>query len=507
MHRGCFYAVGNRFMDTSLTPLQPSDFGTAQARHLLLRAGFGGGPDEIAGLAAMGLDKAVRSMLELPPTSSADTSHEIDPDVLRPPTAEERERFAKAKRDNNEAARSEVRRIINERRAQDRRMLGDLRRWWVGLMLDTPTPLRENLVLLWHSHFASRHRNVRDTFLMYQQNQLFREHAAGSFAELARAVVRDPAMLKFLNNDQNNKKKPNENLAREFMELFTLGEGNYSEDDIKQGARALTGYHVDDNDFVFHDRRHDGAKKTVLGRTGKFDGDDFVGVLIDQPACPRYIALKLYRHFVADVSDQIDEVTGPNKAVIQRMAGMLRKNGYQVAPVLESLFKSKHFYDPMIVGKKIKSPVQLVAGTARSLGTPQRSLGTLSDGMRVMGQDLFDPPSVAGWSGGRSWINTSTLFTRQNVCTYLITGKDPRRKKWSRKQAGYDPMPLLAGVDSREPKPVVDHVVGFMLGDHTPPARREPLYRFMQQRSKGVTADSMIALLTLITATPEYQLC
>jgi uncharacterized protein (DUF1800 family) len=336
---------------------------------------------------------------------------------------------------------------------------------------------------------------------------MFRDHAAGSFADLARAVVRDPAMLKFLNNDQNNKKKPNENLAREFMELFTLGEGNYSEDDIKQGARALTGYHVDDNDFVFHDRRHDSKKKTVLGETGKLDGDDFVEVLLNQPACPRYIALKLYRHFVADVSDQMDEVSGPNMAVIQRMASMLRKNGYQVAPVLEVLFKSKHFYDPMIVGRKIKSPVQLVAGTARTLNTPTRSLGTISDGLRIMGQDLFDPPSVAGWNGGRSWINTSTLFTRQNVCTYLITGKDPRKKKWNRGQVGYDPMQLLAGIDSREPMPVVDHVVDFMLGDHTPAARREPLYKFMQDRSKGVSPDSTIALLTLIAAMPEYQLC
>jgi len=178
--------------------------------------------------------------------------------------------------------------------------------------------------------------------------------------------------------------------------------------------------------------------------------------------------------------------------------------------VLETLFKSRHFYDPKIVGQKIKSPAQLVVGTARTLGTPgppTRSLGTLSDGLRAMGQDLFDPPSVAGWDSGRSWINTSTLFTRQNVCTYLITGKDPRGKKWNRKQVRYDPMPLLAGITSREPRPVVDHVINFMLGDHTPQARREPLYRFMRERGKGVTADSMIALLTLITATPEYQLC
>lgn len=494
-------------MDTSLSPIRPGDFGPAQARHLLLRAGFGGGPEEVADLAEAGLGKAVEGVIGQAASTGVEAEPQIDPDVIRPLTTEERQQFADARREGDEAARSRLQKTINERRAQDRRMLGELRRWWVGLMVDSPSPLREKLVLLWHSHFASRHRNVRDTYLMYQQNQMFRGHAAGSFAELARAVVRDPAMLKFLNNDQNNKGKPNENLAREFMELFTLGEGNYTEADIKQGAKALTGYHIDDNDFVFRERRHDNTKKTVLGETGRLDGDDLVDVLLDQPACPKYIALKLYRHFVADVTDYLHEVPEAQQEVIRRMAVMLRKNGYEVAPVLEALFKSRHFYDPGVVGHKIKSPAQLVAGTARTLGTPTRSAGTLSDGLTAMGQALFDPPSVAGWAGGRSWINTSTLFTRQNVCTYLITGKDPRKKKWNRKQVGYDPMHLLAGVDSREPRPVVDHIVGFMLGDHTPAERREPLYQFMRARSKGVTKDSLIALLTLITAMPEYQLC
>lgn len=494
-------------MDTPLSPIQTDTFGPVQARHLLLRAGFGGGPDDISQLVESGLDRAVNKLVSGAESTYPASLPEVDPDVIRPLTEDERRTFARARREGDEAARSALQRTINERRAQDRRMLGDLRRWWVGLMIDSPAPLREKLVLLWHSHFASRHRSVRDTFLMYQQNQMFREHAAGSFAELAKAVVHDPAMLKFLNNDQNNKSKPNENLAREFMELFTLGEGNYTEKDIKQGARALTGYHVEDDDFVFHERRHDTSKKTVLGETGKLDGDDFVDVLLDQPVCPKYIALKLYRHFVADVSDYLDEVPDANREVVQRMAVMLRKNGYQIAPVLKKLFKSKHFYDPQIVGRKIKSPAQLVAGTARALGTPIRSIGTLSDGLTAMGQALFDPPSVAGWAGGRSWINTSTLFTRQNVCTYLITGKDPRKRNWNRRQTGYDPMPLLAGVESREPEPVVDHIVGFMLGDHIDAARHEPLYQFMRDRSKGVTADSLIALLTLITAMPEYQLC
>ncbi len=230
-------------------------------------------------------------------------------------------------------------------------------------------------------------------------------------------------------------------------------------------------------------------------------------ILLVQPACPRYIALKLYRHFVADVSDYLDQVPDDHRTIVLRLATMLRKNHYRVAPVLKTLFRSRHFYDPKIVGMKIKSPAQLVVGTIVTLGTPTRSIGTLSDGMKLMGQTLFDPPSVAGWPGGRDWINTSTLFTRQNICAYLITGKDPRKKRWSPGQAGYDPMPLLDSVDRKDPQAVVDHLVDLMLGHHIKPERRQPLYEFLAQRKKGVNRDSMFALLTLITAMPEYQLC
>ena len=494
-------------MDTSFKPIDPASFGPAQARHLLLRAGFGGGPDQINQMVELGPTRAVRQLIGDATQSDPMTNPDIDPDVIRPLNDDERQTLIKARRENDEAARSTIQRSINLRRAEDRRMLGSLRRWWVELMIDTPAPLREKMVLLWHSHFASRHRNVRDTYLMYQQNRLFREQAVGSFAKLARGVVHDPAMLKFLNNDQNDKRKPNENLAREFMELFTLGEGHYTERDIKQGAKALTGYGVNDNDFAFHENRHDESDKSLLGEKGDLDGDDFVSVLLEQPTCPKYIALKLYRHFVADVSDYLDRVPDENRKVVLRMARMLAGNNYDLAGALEKLFLSRHFYDPAIVGKKIKSPAQLVVGTARMLGTPKRSVGALSDGLTAMGQSLFDPPSVAGWPGGSDWINTSTLFTRQNICTYLIAGKNPRKKNWKRKQIGFDPMGLLAGLDSREPKAVVDHVVDFALGDHTPAERRGPLYQFMQARDKGVNTDSMIGLLTLVTAMPEYQLC
>jgi uncharacterized protein (DUF1800 family) len=342
---------------------------------------------------------------------------------------------------------------------------------------------------------------------MQQQNEMFRAHANGSFADLARGIVRDPAMIRFLNNDRNNRRRPNENLARELMELFTLGEGYYSEDDIKEGARALTGYHVDDNDFRFARFAHDPDDKTILGQTDDFDGDSFVDLLLNQQACSRFIALKLYRHFVADVSDDWDLVPAANRAVVEAMAEQLRDNGYQIAPVLTRLFSSQHFYDPQIVGNKIKSPVQAVVGTARSLGTPTRNRRSLTQALSAMGQDLFEPPSVAGWEGGRSWINTSTLFIRQNTSVYQITGSSPNRD-FRKDDMGYDPMPLLEGVtDKTSPQQVADHLIDALLGEHLPPIRREPLVRFMQQRSSGVTPDSVVGLLLLITAMPEYQLC
>ena len=381
-----------------------------------------------------------------------------------------------------------------------------LQRWWVERMAQTPRPTEERLTMLWHSHFATRHRDVRDAYLMQQQNAFFREHANGSFAELASGIVHDPAMIKFLNNDKNNKARPNENLARELMELFTLGEGHYSEDDIKAGARALTGYHVNDNDFVLNDRQHDSGDKTILGQTDSFTGDSFVKLLLAHEACSRFIALKLYRNFVADVSDDWDLLDKSTQQVVDDLAKLLREEKYELKPVLTRLFTSRHFYDTGIVGKQIKSPVQVVVGTIHQTGAPLRNDRAIATALSGMGQQLFEPPSVAGWEGGRSWINTSTLFMRQNTCAYLLTGTTAG-KTFDKSDLDYDPMPLLDGVTDRSAKAVVDQLCDTMLGHHVGEARREPLVRFMEARSKGVTSDSLVALLLLITAMPEYQLC
>jgi len=493
----------------SIRPLPAAKFGRAEARHLLLRAGLGGDPAQIRRAADAGPEAAVDRLVDF--DSIDDTAlpgPSVDPDVIRPPTDAERAMAREARRSGDEAKREQLRKLRQKARRDDRQMISGLRRWWLQRLAASPRPLEEKLVLLWHGHFAASHREVRDAYLLYQQHAMFRQHAT-DFAALARGIVRDPAMIRYLNNDRNVKRKPNENLARELMELFTLGEGNYTEADIKEGARALTGYTYRDNAFVFRPAIHDQGPKRILGVRGAFDGDAFVKLLLARDDCPRFVAVKLYRHFVADVPDSYGDINPASRAVIEKLAAVIKRDGYDLKPALRLLFRSEHFYDPGVVGQKIKSPAELVAASVRTLHTPDRQARVIEQAMAGMGQRLFEPPSVAGWDGGRSWVNTSTLFVRQNLLTYLITGMDVRGRKFDRKAVRYDPLDAVPGLKDvpREPEPVVTFLVDLLLGGHTPDARRAPLVKFMAERDKGVTPDSTIALLLLITAMPEYQLC
>jgi len=489
----------------SLKPIGDKEFGTSQARHLLNRAGFGGTNKQIQMLVDRGLDDAVDLLVDY---EGIDTSKlpepKLDQDIIRPPTREERQRIVKARRNKDQDFLDEVRAENNRRRAQDRAQQGTLEQWWLARLISTPRPMEEKLVLLWHDHFASRHRNVRDSYLMYLQNKLFREHANHNFGTLAKAIVRDPAMIKFLNNDRNFKAKPNENLARELMELFTLGEGNYTENDIKQGARALTGYTYRDNEFVKNKNQHDGGRKTILGKSGNFDADDFVEILLKNDACPKFVAYKLYNQFVLDTEDHPSEKW---QGVVNQLALQLKRSNYEIKPVVKTLLKSQHFYDSFIVGNKIKSPAQFTAGTIRMLNTPTRDISILTDAMSMMGQKLFEPPSVAGWDEGRAWINTSTLFVRQNTSAYLITGKLPFEDKWTTARINYEPTQMLEGLESRLGEQVVDHLVGSLLASPLSSQRRDELIQFANSHGSEVNSGTMLGLLLLITSMPEYQLC
>lgn len=497
--------------NTSLGSLTPRNFGFEQARHLLNRAGFGGTPRQVAALEQMGFEQAVNFLVDYESiATSALPEIAVDADIFPVLTHEQRLDFNQRRKeigaDDDEARK----RLEGERRMfqmkanqADRKQITELRHWWLSRMITTPRPLQEKLTLFWHGHFASSFRSVRDSYLLYKQNDLFRQHANGNFAVLAHGVVRDPAMIVFLNNDRNNRRRPNENLARELMELFMLGEGHYTEQDIRQGARALTGYTYRDNEFHFNQRQHDPKIKLVFGKRGLFTGDDFVDLCLASDDCAAFICWKLYRFFVDDSPG--DYAPGVN-VLISRMAKRLRADDYQLKGVLKMLFRSQHFYDPSVIGAMIKSPAQLVVGSLRMFNAPVRDLGFLFNAMDLMGQRLFDPPTVAGWDGGRAWINTATLFARQNVTTYLLTGRSHRHNVRRLEQAGYDPMFLLEDLPNRTPADVADYLLDFVLVSPPSSQRRDQLLDFFKKHENKIAADTVLGALLLITAMPEYQL-
>jgi uncharacterized protein (DUF1800 family) len=374
-------------------------------------------------------------------------------------------------------------------------------------MVNTPRPLEERLTLLWHDHFATSYDKVDDTYLMYRQNRVLRRLAGDNFGKLVHAVIRDPAMIQYLDNHKNRKRHPNENLARELLELFTLGEGQYSEYDIKQAARALTGLTYEDNEPAFRKQWHDDGQKVIFGQRGKFGPNELVNLILRRRGCSEYVAFKLYQHFVADVPEDTAQMPPWAIRVMRQLAAELRAHEYDLRPVLEKLFRSRHFYDPAVVGKKVKSPIQLTVGTIRSMNTPTRDLGQVRRAMRRMGQELFKPPNVAGWPSGRAWINSSTLFVRQNLCAYLITGKYQGQSSRPNDQTPFDPNALLSQLNAQKPKMATNELIDRFVGPHAPEARREPIVRFAKDHAGNrLGGDTLKSLLVLITAMPEYQL-
>lgn len=497
---------------TPTSPIRDEDFGFEQARHLLWRAGFGGTPQQIQTLVGWGPEKSVDYLLNVEQVPFEDVRADaFDKDIIRPPTPEERAEYARAARAQDEETVARFRAMQQERERRDRRQMREIQKWWLTRMIETPRPLEEKMTLFWHGHFATSYRTIENSYHMFVQNQLFRRHALGNYGELLFQIIRDPAMIAYLDNNDSRRNQPNENLARELMELFSLGVGNYTERDIKEGARALTGYTFADDEFVFDERNHDPGNKTILGTHGPLDGDGFVTAILEHRACAPFMCRKLYRFFAADLpaSGRPDPDT---EAVLRQMVSTMLSSRYRVKPVLRRLLLSNHFYAPQVMGQQIKSPVQLVVGAIRSLNTPVRDLSVLADAMKLMGQDLFFPPSVAGWEGGRSWINTSTMFVRQNALSFLLTGKKPQGFDAMASEEPYDPTPLLSDLArvrpeaAKDPGDVVEYLLRLTLGGAPSHAKRT-LEAFVQQHSSSVNRDLITGVLLLISAMPEYQLC
>ncbi|MCH2144246.1 MAG: DUF1800 domain-containing protein [Phycisphaerales bacterium] len=496
--------------ETTLRALNRQDFDFWAAHHLLSRAGFGGTPDQVLSLSRLGLDDAVDFIVDYQSLPEPEVSAGFQSDIMRPPTREESMAYQQARRSGDEEALSEFRRRRQERQAADRKQVEEMRKWWLERMIETPRPLEEKMTLFWHGHFATGYRAIEDSWHMYMQNRMFRTEATGNFGRLLYGIIRDPAMLRYLNNNQNRKQRPNENLSRELMELFSLGEGNeYTESDIKEGARALTGYTYEDDEFRYNERNHDQDQKTILGRTGNFDGDDLVGIILSRRVCSEFIAMKLYKFFVND------EPSVPNKeqrTFITAMGRRLRTHEYDLKPLLKALFKSEHFYAPENRCSVVKSPIQLMVQTIRSLRTPVRDLSTLSAAGDLMGQSILEPPSVKGWDGGRSWINTSTLFVRQNLAVYLLTGKRPDIYDWQVSGVRYDGDHMLSTLERDErgrvsPQEALPYLCRFLLGSEPHPSRLETLNAFLDRHGGRIDGDRLVGALCLITSMPEYQLC
>jgi len=378
--------------------------GPDDARHLLNRTGLGASPREIAAYAGLARPQAIDRLLAGTRRTAATAPPEwvrepiTPPRTLRNASQEERQAFL----------------------AQEIRRGFDLRAWWIGEMLATPSPLTERMTLFWHNHFVSSQQKVRHARLMYEQNLLLRRHATGNFGELLHAVAKDPAMIVYLDSASNRKGSPNENFAREAMELFTLGEGHYTEQDVREAARAFTGWSLDPDTGAFRFRPflHDGGSKTVLGRTGDFDGDAVLDILLAQRATAEFVVAKLWREFVSPE---------PDAQEVRRVAARFRDARYDLKAALRELLLSDAFWAQENRAALIKSPVDLVVGTLRTLefqvGDPLPFVLVTAG----LGQNLFAPPNVKGWPGGEAWINSSTLLARKQFAERIFRADEMPR--------------------------------------------------------------------------------
>ena len=437
------------------------------ARHLLNRTGFGATEAEIRSLVGVTREEAARTLLANTRTAA-----------MTPPPAWTRDPGPLRYPRRGENASEVERKQFQQEQIRDGLVL---RGWWVEEMLVTPSPLTERMTLFWHNHFVSGQQKVRLALLMYRQNVTLRANALGRFGDLLHAVARDPAMVIYLDNAQNRKGTPNENFAREVMELFTLGEGHYSEQDIKEAARAFTGWSLDreTGQFVFRRFIHDYGQKTVLGKSGNLDGDDVLDILLARPETAEFITTKLWREFVSP---------DPDQAEVKRIAARFRDSHYDLKVALQALLTSDAFYAAENRGVLVKSPVDLVVGTLHQFGMKPGEPVPFAVATATMGQNLFSPPNVKGWPGGEAWINTSTLLARKQFLDRLFRADDAA----GRMNAAAAPMMAEALTPTTA------------AGDESDVARRIRLTRAMDRGLNSVQFDSD-AWFGALKATPEAR--
>jgi uncharacterized protein (DUF1800 family) len=495
-----------------LNPLPSERWNYETAAHLLNRAGFGGPPDEIQRLTDLGPDKAVASLVDYEHIKGLSP----DPDWAHPDPQRLEDLRAAIK-----AAKPEDAKALRdgENRLQAARML-ELRGWWLARMAFGPRPFQEKMVLFWHGHFATSIEKIRNTpnssYLMWRQNELFRRLATNNWLRMLIETGKDPAMLVWLDQAQSRKEHPNENYAREVMELFSLGEGHYTEHDITEAARALTGWSYNPQQQIFVERPtfHDNGQKTIFDQTGNFNGGDFLALIVQQPQAARFITAKLWNFFAGQM---------PSPQLNEALAEVFRANGDFFKPLMLAMFRSEEFYADAVLRNQVKSPVQWLVGSSRMLqcALPPPFISTAM--LRQLGQDLFAPPNVKGWDGGMSWITTNTLLTRYNDAATVVQGTTQQltAADFARKAGGNGGQKLakaaqnihIGGVDAEKiltPEERADKnklIVALehrMLQSTLSGAQEEALRDFLNSRPILSDADVLNAV-RLVMSTPEYQ--
>jgi uncharacterized protein (DUF1800 family) len=504
-----------------MIPQADSSWTLFEAAHLLNRAGFGGSPDEIKTFHALGRLKAVDSLL------AADEENFPRPSWATPEQAiadmrariEQRRELVKSTRGLSAEKAEQVRReAFRDIQQESRRHALEGQGWWFRRMMTTRSPLREKMTLFWHDHFATSVQKVKQPVLMIEQNELFHSHAFGSFKELTQAILLDPAMMLYLDTQNSRKGKPNENFAREVMELFTLGEGNYTEQDIREAARAFTGYELNRfNGRVTHNTRQwDETPKTVFGKTGPFNGKDVINLIFEKPEVATFMAGKIWEFFVYEK---------PSDAAITALGETLRKADYRMTPLLREIFLSKEFYSEASIRSQIKSPVQFIIGLLKQLDVSEPPTGFPIMAQQQLGQVLFMPPNVAGWDWGQAWINTNTLLTRYNLAGFVTKGAEQGSSAMTMDRAKTPGMAMApnragrgwAGPDYEKvaprplrenPEELVDSLIFRFFQGPLPDKARGSFIEYATAKKGAIFTDKETAeLCHLMLSTPYYQLC
>lgn len=441
-------------MSDLLARHQPTEpWNASDARHLLARSGFGASFADIQRSVTDGFDATVTRLTML----------------------------------QDESAVFQTTDRLLRGAAIDSGNIADLKAWWLFRMTQTSNPLVEKLSLFWHNHFATSNAKVDSVKFMLAQNERIRKHALDDFRPLLHEMAHDVAMLIWLDSNANRKRQANENFAREVMELFSLGVGHYTETDIKEAARAFTGWHVRDDQFWFNKLQHDFTPKTVLGKKAQ-DGHDVIEICLAEAACPKFLAMKLLKTFVSG---------DPQPEWIEAFASRIRANNFDMRRSMAELFRSKLFFDPRVRHTLIKSPIDLVIGSYRTLEC-QPNLQNTARLLADLGQDVFEPPTVKGWEGGRLWISSTTILRRANFAAALT--------KENRLGQLPDPVGLISrnGWDAKA-KTVVAEFTKLLLGHLSDAESQQKLVQFLKS-SEGDRSQRLRGMLHLILSLPDYQL-